>query len=61
MHFPNNPCLSGNVCQKLARDNSFGSNNTHMGESSDVFITRLADELQRDLAKINECLPISLS
>ncbi|OAV26363.1 hypothetical protein AO370_0777 [Moraxella catarrhalis] len=49
------------MCQKLAKDNSFDSNNAYMGESSDVFITRLADELQRDLAKINECLPISLS
>ncbi|WP_152721292.1 hypothetical protein [Moraxella catarrhalis] len=61
MHFPNDPCLSGNVCQKLAKDNSFDSNNTRMGESSDVFITRLADELQRYLAKRSEYLPISLS
>lgn len=38
MHFPNDPCLSGNVCQKLAKDNSFDSNNAYMGESSDAFI-----------------------
>ncbi|OAV06976.1 hypothetical protein AO373_1951 [Moraxella catarrhalis] len=49
------------MCQKLAKDNSFDSNNARMGESSDAFIARLADELQRDLAKINEFLPISLS
>lgn len=61
MHFPNDPCLSRNVCQKLAKDNSFDSNNAHMGESSDAFIARLADELQRYLAKRSEYLPISLS
>ncbi|OAV10721.1 hypothetical protein AO378_0539 [Moraxella catarrhalis] len=49
------------MCQKLAKDNSFDSNNARMGESSDVFIIRLADELQRYLAKRSEYLPISLS
>ncbi|OAU96442.1 hypothetical protein AO385_0573 [Moraxella catarrhalis] len=49
------------MCQKLAKDNSFDSNNAHMGESSDTFIARLADELQRYLAKRSEYLPISLS
>lgn len=49
------------MCQKLAKDNSFDSNNARMGESSDAFIARLADELQRYLAKRSEYLPISLS
>lgn len=61
MHFPNDPCLSGNVCQKIGQRQHFASNNARMGESSDAFIARLADKLQRDLAKINEYLPISLS
>lgn len=50
------------MCAKnWLKTNSFGSNNAHMGESSDTFIACLADELQRYLAKRSEYLPISLS
>lgn len=43
--------------KKLANDSNFGSNNARIGESSDSFIARLTEELQRDLSKVSDYMP----
>ena len=43
--------------KKLANDSSFGGKYARVGETTESFISRLNEELQRDLLKITEYLP----
>ena len=43
--------------KKLANDSGFGSKFARVGESSQEFTTRLSNELQRDLEKVNDYMP----
>lgn len=43
--------------KKLANDGNFGGKYARIGETTESFVTRLNDELQRDLVKVNEYMP----
>ncbi|WP_258271095.1 hypothetical protein, partial [Escherichia coli] len=43
--------------KKLANDSGFGSNFARIGESSNDFLRRLIDELQRDKNRVSDYMP----
>ncbi|MDK1671147.1 RepB family plasmid replication initiator protein [Moraxella osloensis] len=43
--------------KKLANDSGFGSNFARIGESSNDFLSRLIDELQRDKNRVSDYMP----